>query len=173
MEISSILQNTQNEVINLLFLLEPEVAGELGENTIIINYDNVRTNKERPEVIHLHYVFTGWLGDEILECTPCFIVTSELAEEIKRNDLHGYMFEDVEVLKSDEFQEMYPHKILPQFKRLLPLGNIEVIDEKYSNWSGHDFCVSQKSYLVVTKKTLDILMRHKMDYCEITPITEA
>ena len=97
----------------MLYFLEPEVAGELGENTIIENFDNVRLKGERPKVTHLHYQFTGWLGDEILECTPCFIVTDALSKVIQESTLNGYTFQDVEVSVSDEFTEIYPNIKLP------------------------------------------------------------
>lgn len=35
------------------FILEPEVAGEIGENTI---YD------KKDKISHLHFIFTGWYG---------------------------------------------------------------------------------------------------------------
>lgn len=156
----------------MLYFLEPEVAGELGENTIIENFNNVRLKGERPKVTHLHYQFTGWLGDEIVECTPCFIVTDDLAKAIEESQLNGYAFKDVEVSVSDEFKEMYPNKILPNFKRIVPEGLVEVVEENYKEWSGHDFCISQKSYLVITEKALNILKSHRLDNCDITELEE-
>lgn len=58
-----------------LHLLEPEVAGGLGENS---------TFNSKGEVEFLHYEFQGWLGDELLESTPCFIVTESMAHSIQR-----------------------------------------------------------------------------------------
>ena len=52
-----------------LFVIEPEVAGEIGERTIYENYDAITTKGERPIISHLHFVFMGWLGDDILEVT--------------------------------------------------------------------------------------------------------
>ncbi len=154
----------------MLYLLEPEVAGELGENTIIENFNNVRNKLERPEVTHLHYLFLGWLGDEILECTPCFIVTKRLAEAIKGNSLNGFEFRKIELSKSDEFEEVYPQKDLPNFVQLIPKGSIELTDDKYNNWSGHDLSISQNAYLVVTKKALGVLQKFSMNNCIIKEI---
>lgn len=156
----------------MLHVLEPEVAGELGEDTSYQNFENVRLKGERPIVDKLHYRFTGWLGDELLEATPCFIVTEELATSIEKNALSGYRFEEVIVSLSDEFKEMYPNRTLPKFKRLVPTGSICIENEKIKEWSGEDICISQKSYLVVTDKALAVLKSHKIANCDITEIGE-
>ena len=52
--------------------LEPEVAGGFGEQTILDN------STHPPDVKWLHYVLDGWLGDDILESFPCYIVTERL-----------------------------------------------------------------------------------------------
>lgn len=150
-----------------LYELEPEVAGGIGENTVFINPNEAKQKNEREIVSHLHYEFYGWLGDEILETTPCFIVTASLADDIRNSDLTGYIFDDVEISKSDEFIDLYPKKILPKFKRLIPQGTVDVYGESYTNWSGHDFCFSQKSILVVTEKVLSILKHHSFENCDI------
>lgn len=154
----------------ILYLLEPEVAGELGSNTIIDNFDSVRQRGERPNITYLHYQFTGWLGDELLECTPCFIVTESLAKTIQESELEGYVLEDVEVSVSDEFKELYPDTELPKFKRLIPKGYVEIDGQNYRLWSRDDFCLAQKSYLVVTEKVLSVLKSHKISYCDISPL---
>jgi len=156
----------------MLYILEPEVAGELGEGTSYQNFDNVRFKGERPVVDKLHYHFTGWLGDELLEATPCFIVTEELATSLERNALSGYRFEDVLISLSDEFIEMYPKRKLPQFKRLVPTGTIYVEKGTFKEWSGEDICVSQKSYLVVSDKALAVFEAHKIANCDITELVE-
>ena len=59
--------------------VEPEVAGGWGENTQF-----TRTPGRSVVVRRLHYSFDGWLGDELIESTPCYIVTERMAGEIKR-----------------------------------------------------------------------------------------
>ncbi|APF85630.1 hypothetical protein HI806_01945 [Ralstonia solanacearum] len=51
------------------FFLEPEVAGALGENTVL------DASTHPPRVEKLHFEFSGWLGDAILESFPCVIAT--------------------------------------------------------------------------------------------------
>jgi hypothetical protein len=148
--------------------LEPEVAGELGENTIFENFDKVRLSGEKPIISRLNYEFTGWMGDEILECTPCFIITDDLAKDINNKKLNGYEIEDVEISESDEFNELYPNINLPAFKRIIPTGFVKVTDDNYQDWSGHDFCITQESYLVVTEKVINVLRLHIFDHCRIS-----
>ena len=61
--------------------IEPEVAGGLGNETIIDK------NYHPPIVKKLHYEFNGWLGDDILESFPCFIVSERLKNEIIKKNL--------------------------------------------------------------------------------------
>jgi hypothetical protein len=159
-----------------LYELKPEVAGGYGENTIVSNIDSVRSKKERPIIAHLHYEFSGWLGDEILETTPCFIVTESLADSIQRCDLKGYIFTDVEISVTEEFEEfeeLHPGRILPKFKRIVPHGTVEVIGDTFRNWSGDDFCMSQKFVLVLSEKALATIKKHKCDYCDITELNDS
>lgn len=156
----------------MLYLLEPEVAGELGEGTSYQNFDDVRAKGERPIVDKLHYHFTGWLGDELLEATPCFIVTEELALEFEKNNLSGYRVEDVIITSSDEFNQIYPDRKLPKFKRLVPTGSIHVEKGTFKEWTGEDICISQGAYLVVSKKTLEILKTREFTNCDITELEE-
>ena len=156
-----------------LYELEPEVAGGFGENTVVSNLDNVRSKRERPIVTHLHYEFSGWLGDEILETTPCFIVTESLADSIQKSELKGYNFADVETSITEEFEELYPETILPKFKRVIPLGFVEVSRNTFGDWSGDDFCLSQKSTLVVSEKALAVFKKHQFDHCDITELDDS
>lgn len=153
-----------------LYELEPEVAGGFGENTVVSNYDAVRSKQERAVIAHLHYEFSGWLGDDILETTPCFIITESLACSIQKSDLKGYILDDVETSVTEEFKELYPEKVLPKFWRIIPQGTVEVNDKIFRNWSGHDFCLSQKSVLVVSEKALAVLEKNKFDYCDVTEL---
>ena len=69
------------------FLLSPEVAGGLGPNTMM------NRMVHPPEVSRLHYEMEGWLGDELLESFPCFIVTQRVADAIQDAHLTGAGFD--------------------------------------------------------------------------------
>ena len=81
-----------------VFLLEPEVAGGLGKNTVI---DQGVRSAPRHEP---SYEFDGWLGDELLETFPSFIVTQRLAKRIVDAGLTGLELGAVEVSVSQQFQ---------------------------------------------------------------------
>jgi len=92
------------------YVVEPEVAGGWAENSVID-----RTAGEPIVVQKLHYKFDGWLGDEILQSTPFFIVSERLAREIERARLTGVGFDEVEVTTSELFRELQPDVKLPKF----------------------------------------------------------
>jgi hypothetical protein len=144
--------------------LEPEVAGELGTDTTF-NYQN--------EVEFLHYDFHGWLGDELLEATPCFIVTENLAMNIQNEKLGGAIFKDLRITPSPLFNELYPDQTLPTFKHMVIFGKVRVNDNTFFEWSGDDFCLSNNSYLVVTNKALEVLKMRQFNYCNTKKLSAA
>ena len=146
-----------------MFKIEPEVAGEIGENSIISYKNNIID-----EVKFLHFEFKGWLGDEILETSPCFIVSESIVNDILESNLKGCKFEDIEISKSEEFNEMYPNRYIPNFKRLIPLGAVSIFNDKIIENSGDDFCIEDKVNLVISDSALKILKKHKIDNCDIT-----
>ncbi|SFB99533.1 hypothetical protein SAMN05443252_101365 [Bacillus sp. OV322] len=153
----------------ILYFLEPEVSGGHGEYTIYGTDDEIATEGISGKVKYLHYEFEGWLGDDLLESTPAFIVSSVLVTELKNCDFIDYRLEECLITTTDE---MYPNKEIPAFSRFIPLGKIEVEGENFKNWSGHQFCLSPKGELVVTQKALDFLKRFSLDNCFITPLTK-
>lgn len=156
----------------ILYFLEPEVSGGHGENTIYGTEEEIATEGISKKVKYLHYEFEGWLGDDLLESTPAFIVSSRLATELENSDFIDYKLEECLITKSDMFIEMYPEKELPEFIRFIPLGKVEVEGENFKNWSGHHFCLSSKGELVVTQEALDFLKKFSIDNCFITPLTQ-
>lgn len=74
------------------YLLYPEVAGEIGEQSDIV-YETGKIKK----VNFLEYVFSGWQGDELLTTHPCFIVSESLARDIKTEKLFGIEFTNVKI----------------------------------------------------------------------------
>jgi hypothetical protein len=125
------------------FVVEPEVAGGLGPHTVMDR------SVHPPLVAHLHYVLDGWLGDQIVESFPCWIVTGVLADTIRRARLSGASFEPVEVSTSDEFDELYPGRSLPKFERIVVIGLAE----------SDDFGIGVDQRLVVSSAALGLLQR--------------
>jgi len=132
------------------YALEPEVAGHLGDHAV------VDRSVHPPVVERLHYEFDGWLGDDLLESFPCFIVTKALRERLTQSGLSGCQFEDAEVSKSDLFEEIHPDRELPEFAWLKVLGRAGV----------DDFGLSPDHRLVVSQRALDALKSFKLDNCD-------
>lgn len=151
-----------------LFMIEPEVAGGIGENTV---YESYAVGKEPMAISHLHFVFDGWLGDDILETTPCFLVSERLKTAIEKSGLTGFEFQNIEISTSDEWDEMYPIREVPQFIRLLPLGTIKTESEKYSDWDNMDFCLTPKAYLVISEAAKNLLEEFQVENAEFTELT--
>jgi hypothetical protein len=125
-------------------IIEPEVAGGWGPNTVA-----TRTPGSPVVVQKLHYQFDGWLGDELLESTPCFIATEKLAEKIQEARLTGANFEVVQISTSSLFREMHPAKELPPFVWLQVHGKPGMDDFGLS--SDLRLVISNRAYAVIQK----------------------
>lgn len=123
------------------FYVEPEVAGGLGQNTVI------NRNVHPPIVSKLHYHFDGWLGNLLLESFPCFIVTESARQKIQSAGFTGIEFDQVEITKSEQFQELYPNRQLPEFVWLKVNGKP----------GQHDFGIAPDARLVVSERALKVL----------------
>ena len=87
--------------------VEPEVAGGWGPNTVADRSTTPVT------VEHLHYEFDGWLGDVLLESTPCFIVTDAGVAAITKEGLVGAEFENVEIDTLESMGALLSTLVLP------------------------------------------------------------
>ncbi len=139
--------------MKIFYDLEPEVSGHLGKKTIM------DTTKHPPVVSKLHFVIDGWMGDDIIECFPVFLITSKLYEELQKYEVTGYELKDVEIEKSDEFNTLFPNFVLPVFKWI----NI-------SGKKGADFAINEKHKLRVSSKALKLLKKHSLLHCIIAEV---
>jgi len=136
----------------MFYAVEPEVAGGLGNSTIM-------DRSVHPPVVHkLHFVFEGWDGDDILETFPCYIVTEKLRNSIEINNFTGYEFADVTVDTSENFKDIYSNVKLPKFYWLKVNGIV----------CKDDFGISQDNRLVVSESFKKILEDHVTENCEIS-----
>ncbi len=136
------------------YVLEPEVAGGFGENTILTRTPG------KPMVVHkLHYQFDGWLGDPLLETAPCYIVSESLAQGIERANFTGVTFDEVEVTASDQFRDIYPNRQLPN-----------VVWLKVDGTPGSDdFGIAPGLHLVVSERALRFFGENGVSHAEIAP----
>ncbi|MCP3944983.1 MAG: hypothetical protein GY710_26385 [Desulfobacteraceae bacterium] len=133
------------------YSLELEVAGELGANT------SMDSSVHPPLVFTLHFIFSGWRGDDLLECFPCYIATEALMQEIKNTQPSGCVFDEMIIEKSEQFNELYPNTMLPNFKWLKVQGEA----------GKDDFGISSDNFLIVSERILKILKNFNLNECEI------
>ncbi|MBI1832500.1 MAG: hypothetical protein HYR84_13745 [Planctomycetes bacterium] len=131
-------------------VLEPEVAGGLGEASVLDH------SSQPPTVIHLDYEFMVWLGDDLVEANPCFIVTDRLATALKDFAGTGYTFDDLTVSKDEQFDEVHPGLVLPRFWRMTIHGKAGVDDAGLR---------LKDQTLVVSDRLLALLRIFKIDNC--------
>lgn len=140
------------------YLLNPEVAGELGDGSEV-EYENGRIK----EVKFLEYNFMGWLGDELLTTHPCFIVTKSLQEDIILAGLTGMVFSEIKITVSDVFVEIYGDRHIPEFVRIICS---ELYETNVDNLQ-HDFYYNEYKDLIVSERALDVIKQHKISMCTI------
>lgn len=131
------------------FKLQPEVAGGLGARTIM------DTTIHPPAVSVLEYEFDGWLGDDLLESFPCFIVSERLKNLLDENTFTGYAFDSVIISRSETFDELYPETILPEFHWLKVEGKAGIEDVGFS----------ELNHLVVSESVLKVLLQANLKNC--------
>lgn len=162
-----------------LFRLQPEVAGSTGEGTVITNYDALRAGTALVhDVAELEYTFDDWLGDDLLESFPCFIVTEALAASLERAGLSGLELRDVTISVSELWPQLHGDDptgaSLPPFRWLTPTGTLQLEPKEtaYTAWSGHDVNLSQRAQLVVTDRALEVIRQHTIAHCTIEELAE-
>jgi len=132
-------------------LIEPEVAGGLGEKTQMDN------SFFPPLIKNLHYEFEGWLGNDILESFPCYIVTEKLRDGIELEKLTGVSFDKVLISKSETFLELYPDRELPNF-----------FWAKINGESNRDdFFITEKNGLAISERAYLLLKNYNIDRADI------
>lgn len=131
------------------FKLQPEVAGGLGARTVM------DTTVHPPAVSFLEYEFDGWLGDDLLESFPCYIVTERLKSLLTENDFTGYAFNSVIISKSETFDELYSETNLPEFHWLKIEGKAGIEDVGFS----------ESNHLVVSENVLKVLLQASLKNC--------
>jgi hypothetical protein len=135
------------------WVVVPEVAGELGEHTVL------DTSVHPPRVARFHHRFEGWLGDDLLEAFPCFLVTSDLAKVLEEARLVGFSLDTVEVSVSPEFLELFPGRPMPEFRWLKITGENR----------NADFRLTPDFRLEVSSRALEVLKKHKLAHAVIAP----
>lgn len=140
------------------YLLNPEVAGELGDRSELVYEDG-----KIKEVTFLEYNFMGWQGDELLSTHPCFIVTESLQNDIILSGLTGIKFNEIAMTFSDEFYDVCGGVKVPQFVQIVCNASYEDNADDLQ----YDFYYNKYKELIVSERALNILKQHKIDACSV------
>jgi hypothetical protein len=137
--------------MNTFHVLEPEVAGDLGQASVL-DYST-----QPPTVLKLQYEFNVWLGDDLLTSHPCFIVTRRLRTALDKLAGTGYRFDDVEITTAEGFDEISPHTELPHFYWMKVHG-VAGLD---------DAGLTKDQRLVVSDRFLSVLRECVLEHCVV------
>lgn len=137
--------------------LGPEVPGRWGEQT------QADVSVHPPVVTTLDVEFAGWLGDDLVETFPCYLVSHRLADALGATALTGFVLDDV-VISLD-----------PQFVRFFPDEAAAVTGWRWLRLIGtpfeSDFWADTTARLHVSDAALAVLRGFRLDHCQITPVS--
>jgi hypothetical protein len=134
----------------------PEVAGGLGPGTVM----DRAVHPPRVEALHLH--LEGWLGDDLLEAFPCFVVTESLASQLRASGLTGFTLADVAISTSEEYAERHAPGS-PRFRWLQVTGRRGL----------DDLWVDDDLLLHVTPEALAVLRQGRLDHAVVVRVDRA
>lgn len=126
--------------------VEPEVIVGLGDNTEFLE-------KKPPfrTVTHLHIDLEDWLGDDLMECHPCYIVTEQLKKALEKTRYTGFEFAEMEVSKNKYFKNNYRlNKPVPNFYWM------KIIGEENKD----DFYMSSESVLMCNSEVVEFISKN-------------
>jgi hypothetical protein len=106
------------------------------------------------------FIFEGWLGDELLEAFPCFLISSALASALEEARLAGFSLDTVEISVSPEFLELSSGHPLPEFRWLKLTGEDR----------DTDFRLTPDFRLEVSSRALEVLKKFRLDHALIESV---
>jgi hypothetical protein len=134
-------------------ILDPEVVGEFGDNV------DIDTSVHPPLVRHLHLEFDVWLGDDLVQTFPCYLVTERLRGRLAALDATGASYAPVEMSESDSYMERHPGKKPPELVWLKVTGRA----------GKDDFGLTGAARLVVSDRVLRLMQSMTLEHCEVEP----
>ena len=143
------------------YALEPEVPGQLDKNT------SIKPSNEGPYaqyVEHLGIRIGGWMGDDLMEIYPCFIVTSILLDALAVSALSGFEIDTVDVSLDKQLL------MFPDMAASWPIPKLYWL--KITGKAGKDdFGLSPADapvMLIVSGHSLNLLQSFHLESCEVS-----
>lgn len=133
----------------MAFVIDPQVAGELGEGT------EMDSSVHPPVVSHLEYVLDYPGTDDLIQSFPVYLASVELRASLEAAGVRGIEWRDAVVSRGD-FYEDYPPADPINYRWLIP------------GVPGDD-CWIENLELVVSDRMMDVLRLARINDCEITP----
>ncbi len=132
------------------FALSPEVPGDLGPRSVLTH------GSAGMEVVQPHLLLTSWMGDDLLECFPCFFASQRLGKALIDAAVSGYVLEPAIVSVSPDASPGARKAPTMYFHWL------KIVDtEGYS-----DFWISRDRRLVASERAMAVLERFTLEHCE-------
>lgn len=122
-------------------------------------------NADPPRPATPHFVAMDWLGDPLVQTSPCFFVTESLAIDLEGERATGFTINDIELEIDEQFAEFEPETVgaLPKFVELRP-----GLDR-----SSDVFLTAPLGDLVVSERVFELLLKHGLAFCGIELFLEA
>ena len=143
------------------YILEPEVPGDLDDNTPI------KPSSEGPYaqyVEHLGICIEVWMGDDLMEIIPCYIVTRVLRDALTASALSGFEIDTVDVSFDKQLL------MFPDMAASWPIPKLYWL--KITGKAGKDdFGLSPADapvVLVVSDRAMNLLQRFHLESCEVS-----
>lgn len=139
------------------FVLEPEASCRLGRGTELDRSVNP------PLIKKLRLDFPGWLGDDLLECFPAFVVSSRLGSAIKAAGFTGAEVKlDVPYDVDAQVPADDPVRAAGGWAQLEVTGSLGV----------DDFARYRDHRLAVTSAVFDMLRHFSIENCLVEEVDE-
>ena len=124
------------------FALDPQVAGELGENTVI------DTSSHPPVVSHVDFVLDYPETDDLIQAFPVLLVSAEMADRLTAADVAGVALSGASVRPSEDCLAVYGAAGTGSYRRLEPVGT-----ERDDCWLSNEFliCVSDRMMRILAQ----------------------
>jgi hypothetical protein len=137
-------------------VIQPEVIVGLGIDTEFV--EKIAPFKR---VKQLHLQIEDWLGDDLMECHPCYIITENLKNALQKTNFSGFSVEQLKMTKSEYFSDNHHiEKTLPLFYWLKINGHVDA-DDIYVGEGGALYCA---------EPFIDYLKQNfTLNYLEISP----
>lgn len=136
-------------------IIQPEVIVGLGDDTIF--------KESIPPLVtleELHINLEDWLGDDLMECYPAYIITSRLKEGLENQEFTGFTITQLKLTTSEYFENNFQLDVdLPQMYWM-----------KINGRPGESDIVLNDKKLLIDQPFLDFLQnKYNCKYMDINP----